>query len=121
MVLAATLAYKFAGGNKTSWKAAIIYGVIYTIILYIGFILLISIFGLSGPFLTFNRTIVVGYLLMFTIAYFIAKYHNNHNKLGDKEIFKVALWTVLLTIALRSTFTIIGIGTSGFLFLIGVG
>ena len=117
MVLAATLSYKFVIGKKASWKDAIIYGIIYTVLVFIGFKLIVSLFGLSGPLSTFNGVILLGYLLMFAIAYLVAKYYN---KLGEKEVFKVALWTVLITIIIRSTFAVIGFGLSGFLIIIGI-
>lgn len=117
MVLAATLAYKFVIGKKASWKDAIIYAIIYTILILIGFKLIVGLFGLSGSLSTFKGVILFGYLLMFVIAYLVAKYYN---KLGDKEVFKIALWTVLFTIIIKSAFTIMGFGLSGFLILIGV-
>ena len=98
MVLAAILSYKFALGKKASWKDAIIYGIVYTVLVIIGFKLIVGLFGLSGPLSTFNGVIVFGYLLMFVMAYLVAKYYS---KLGNKEVFKVALWTLLLTIIIR--------------------
>lgn len=116
MVLAALLAYKFVV-KKATWKEAIIYAVIYTLLVIIGFKLIVGLIGLSGPLSTYKSVIVFSYLLMFAVAYLVAKYYS---KLGNKETFRIALWTVLLTIIVRSAFAIIGFGISGFLILVGI-
>ena len=102
MALSAILAYKFVLREKATWKAAIIFGLLVFVALFVIYQLITVPAG------------IMGFIILFGVTALIVKYYCKHD---NNVILRIATWTLIFNLLIGLIFGILSLAFLGVFFI----